>query len=200
MSSLRPFNVWPLLVVLALAACGAPGTQPGPAAATVVLPPPVTDGAGRVVRARADRNMDDSVGRAIASQLKSTDATAYRGVSVLAWDGTVLLTGAVAKPGERRHAEQLAQSMPEVRMVFDELTLVEDPAAIAFVPDAAREQRIYAGLLGEDAITGAYTVRMVNGIAYLLGTTRSSEDSARAVAFVSAADGVKWVVDHAQVR
>lgn len=184
-----------LLCALLLTACAQPGSVTAPSASTVTV-----DGAGRVVRARADRNQDDSVGRSLLFQLRQSDAAAFKGVSVLAWDRAVLLTGAVAKPEHRRRAEQLAKATDGVDVVFNDLTLAEAPDAITFVPETWREQRIYAGLLGNEDISGAYVVRMVNGVVSLLGTARSAEDVAKAVAFARDAEGVKWVVNHVAVK
>ena len=161
-----------VLSALILAACAPQGASTGGPVASATQTAVTTDAAGRVVRPRAERNQDDSMGPA-----------AFKGVSVLAWDQTVLLTGAVAKPESRRRAEQIAKTIGGVTQVFNDLVMAEDPAAIAFVPEVSREQRIYAGLLGADDITGAYVVRAVNGVVTLLGTARSAEDVARATAF-----------------
>ncbi len=183
-----------LLCLLLLAACAQPGGgASSPSAVT-------TDAAGRVVRPRAERNQDDSIGRTVLSQLRQNDAAAFRGVSVLAWNHAVLLTGAVTKPEQRRRAEQLAKAADGVEVVFNDLNLAEDPTAAAFVPETGREQRIYAGLLGQDDIAGAYVVRVVNGVVTLMGTARSAEDAAKAAAFARDAEGVKWVVDHVAVK
>lgn len=153
-----------------------------------------------MVRPRADRNWDDALERRVKSALTAADSAAYRGVTARAWDGAILLTGAVVKPGLRRSAVEIAGGVEGVAQVFDELALSENPASPAYLPDTALEQRIYAGLLGQDAVTGAYEVRVVNGIAYLQGSARSREDVGRAAEFVRGFDGVKWVVDRVAVR
>jgi hyperosmotically inducible protein len=184
-----------ILSALLLTGCAAQPVNTAPAASSVV-----TDLSGRVVRTRPERNQDDSIGRAILTSLRQADATAFKGVSVLAWDRAVLLTGAVSKPEQRRRAAQIAKDWPNVRIVLDDLVLAEDPTSTVYVPDTYREQRIYAGLLGRDDVTGAYVVRMVNGVVTLMGTARTAEDVAKATAFVRDFEGVKWVVDHVEVR
>lgn len=178
----------PVLAALALSACA---PQPlGPQSANA---PPVT-------RPRAERHQDDAIGRAVLTRLRQTDANAFKGVSVLAWDGAVTLAGAVAKPEQRRRAVQLANSIDGVATVFDDLVLDENPAKPGFVPDVALEQKVYAGLLGRSDITGAYSLRVVNGVAILLGTTRTAEDAERAASFARDAEGIKWVVNHVVVK
>lgn len=185
-----------ILVSLLLAACAAPDQRGSGGTQSLVT----VDPSGRVTRARADRNQDDSMGRAVLGTLRQSDGAAFKGVSVLAWDGSVLLAGAVSKPEHRRRAEQLAGAISGVVTVFNDLVLDENPAAPAFVPDINREQRIYAGLLGHTGVTGAYVVRMVNGVVTLMGTSRSADDVATATAFVGETDGVKWIVNRVSVR
>ncbi|BAE53011.1 BON domain-containing protein [Paramagnetospirillum magneticum] len=187
------------LGLIGLAAC-----TPDQGSPTVTAPPRSSDlsfdAQGRVVRPRAERNWDDSVGKKVQTMLAQADREAFKGVSVRAWDGGVLLTGAVAKPDQRRRAAETARSVEGVTQVYDDLVLAENPAHPMYIPDPNLEQRIYAGLLGEDAITGAYTVRVVNGVAFLQGSTRSKADADKAADFVRGFDGVKWVVDRISVR
>ncbi|RAU21740.1 hypothetical protein CU669_12285 [Paramagnetospirillum kuznetsovii] len=191
MTTAKPFKLLLVLAALALSACTVSSPENGgPSGAS----------SASVTRARAERNQDDSVGRAVLGSLRQSDAAAFKGVSVLAWDGAILLAGAVAKPEHRRRAEQLAKAVDGVRTVHNDLVLDENPAAAAFVPDIAREQRIYAGLLGEAKVSGAYVVRMVDGVATLLGSARSADDVAAAMDFARDADGVKWVVNHVAVK
>lgn len=197
----RPVRVALLVALVGLAGCVQQTRDGGPATSGPVPQSEVhVDSLGRVVRMRAERNLDDSIGREALSALRDSGAGEFQGVSVLAWDGGVLLTGAVHKPDERRRAVQLAAAVSGVAQVFDELALDENPGLPRYVPDTAMEQHIYAGLLGQDAVAGAYVVRVVNGVAYLLGTTRSKTDAERALDFARGFDGVKWVVDHISVH
>ena len=193
---MKPARLFLSLGLLLLAACAQPpgGTAPSEQSALDM------DSQGRVVRLRADRNLDDSLGQAVHTKLITADREAFRGVSVRAWDGGILLTGAVSKPDQRRRAEQVVKSVTGVSAIFDELVLVENPGLILYVPDSGLELKIYAGLLGQEDIVGAYTVRVVNGVAYLMGSTRSADDVVRAAAFARDFDGIKWVVEHVSVR
>ncbi|CAA7622819.1 BON domain-containing protein [Magnetospirillum sp. SS-4] len=184
-----------LLPVLLLAACAAPPPPSPPQPSAVKLDP-----IGRVIRARGERDQDDAMGRGIRTALLQDDSAAFKGVSVLAWDGVVLLSGAVSKPEHRRRAARIARDRDGVRVVHDGLVLAEDPGAVTYLADTGRERRIFAGLMGNDDIAGAYVVRVVNGIATLLGTTRSAADLAKASAFARDVEGIKWVVEHVEVR
>lgn len=195
----RPVKILVSLGLLAVAACtpnqDAPKVSAVPQASELNF-----DSQGRVVRLRAERNWDDAVGQRVLATLNQADRDAFKGVSARAWDGGVLLTGAVAKPEQRRRAGQLVAGLEGVAKVHDELALAENPAHPMYVPDAGLEQRIYAGLLGNDAVTGAYVVRVVNGVAYLQGSAQSKADVDKAAEFVRGFDGIKWVVDRVSVR
>jgi len=195
----RPVKILVSLGLLAVAACtpnqDAPKVSATPRASELSF-----DSQGRVVRLRAERNWDDAVGQRALATLNQADRDAFKGVSARAWDGGVLLTGAVAKPEQRRRAGQLVAGLEGVAKVHDELALAENPAHPMYVPDAGLEQRIYAGLLGNDAVTGAYVVRVVNGVAYLQGSAQSKADVDKAAEFVRGFDGIKWVVDRVSVR
>lgn len=195
----RPVKILVSLGLLAVVACtpnqDAPKVSAAPRASELSF-----DSQGRVVRLRTERNWDDAVGQRALATLNQADRDAFKGVSARAWDGGVLLTGAVAKPEQRRRAGQLVAGIEGVAKVHDELALAENPAHPMYVPDAGLEQRIYAGLLGNDAVTGAYVVRVVNGVAYLQGSAQSKADVDKAAEFVRGFDGIKWVVDRVSVR
>jgi hyperosmotically inducible protein len=187
------------LGLFVLAACG-PDQETPQVSALPQAGEPVLDSQGRVVRSRGERNRDDTIGRVALSALAQADKTAFKGVSVRAWDGAVLLTGAVAKPEQRRRAEQAVRAVAGVAEVHDELVLAENPSHPMYVPNTGLEQQIYAGLLGNDAVSGAYSVRVVNGVAYLQGSARSKADVDKAADFARGFEGIKWVVTKVSVR
>jgi len=196
----RPVKILLSLGLVAVAAACTPDQESPIVSAAPRTTELSLDSQGRVIRLRPERNWDDAVGQRALSTLNQADREAFKGVSVRAWDGGVLLTGAVAKPEQRRRADQLVGGIEGVTQVYDELALAENPAHPMYVPDAHLEQRIYAGLLGNDAISGAYVVRVVNGVAYLQGSARSKADADKAAEFARGFDGIKWVVDRVSVR
>lgn len=119
---------------------------------------------------------------------------AYRAVTVEAWGGRVLLMGAVIKPEQRRRAEQAARAVPGATEVLNELVLAEDGALDLFLPDAAREAalRRQLGLEGE----GAPSLRVIHGVAFLLGAARSAAEAETLKEDAGEGDGIKWVVAH----
>jgi hyperosmotically inducible protein len=195
----RPGSLCLALALLAVTACS-PQQDAPQLGALPQAGAPIVDAQGRVVRPRGERDRDDTIGRVALSALAQADKDAFKGVSVRAWENGVLLTGAVAKPEQRRRAGQVVRAVSGVADVHDELVLAENPTHPMYVPNAGLEQQIYAGLLGNDAVSGAYSVRVVNGVAYLLGTARSKADVDKAAEFARGFEGIKWVVTKVSVR
>lgn len=173
-----------LAVGLALAACveqPAGGDQP-----RVASPPPPP------VRSRSESNRDDVLKSMIARRLADLDRRAMRGVTVEVWRGSALLMGAVAKPDLRRRAEESAAAVTGVAEVINELVLAEDQALDAFAPDWEREEavRLALGIEGKAGIV----VRVINGVAFLLGAVSAPEQSEAMKADALDVAGVKWAV------
>lgn len=168
-----------VLLVVLLAACRT--TEP---------PPPVAAAAPLAERSRAVAVKDAGLSAAVSRRLAEL-GPAYRAVTVDAWGGRVLLMGAVIKPEQRRKAEQAARATEGTVEVLNELVLAEDRALDGFRPDPAREDTVRRHL----GLDGAAAVRVVGGVAFLLGT--APPDRAAALkADASEVEGIKWVVAH----
>ncbi|MEO0035026.1 MAG: hypothetical protein RLZZ501_1049 [Pseudomonadota bacterium] len=140
---------------------------------------------------------DRALANAVLDRLLAADRAGFQSVSVLAWRGSVLLTGAVVRPGQRQRAERTAAGVDGVHRVLVDLHLIEAPLLPEFLPESAGEQTLLARLDGQP---GRYAVRLVHGVAYLLGTAPTRAVADRAADTLREADGVKWVVDHTQAE
>ncbi len=158
--------------------------QPEPARPEVSPPPPV--------RARAESNRDDALKAMIERHLHEIDRRAMRAVTVEVWRGRALLMGAVAKPDQRRKAEAAARAATGVSEVVNELVLAEDKALDLFAPDTAREDAVRAAL-GLEGRAGV-TVRVINGVAFLLGAAASKDQAEAMKADALDVEGIKWAV------
>ncbi|CCG40337.1 BON domain-containing protein [Magnetospirillum molischianum] len=183
----------PVEIVLALALILPVGCAPfGDAAGPGVSTP--ASGLGIVVRPG-----DETMASMVRTKLAETDRDSFQGVSVLVWNGTALLTGAVIRPEQRHRAEQTARAVPGIVEVHDELQLAEKAALNSFAPDTKREADILAQLSTHPNLTGSFTLRMVHGVAYLLGSAPSRAEAENAADLIRDIEGVKWVVDHVTV-
>ncbi|MGE5548841.1 MAG: BON domain-containing protein [Solirubrobacterales bacterium] len=183
---MRHLALLPLAALLAACAADPGASRPNAAsAADPVIEAPV--------RSRGEANRDDALKALVTRKLAEADKLAYRAVTVEVWQGRVLLMGAVIKPEHRRNAEAIAKSAGGITKVYNDLLLAEERAFDLFSPDLGREYDVRKALELEGK-AGA-TVRVVNGVAYLLGAA-SPEQAARMKADAGEVQGIKWVVNH----
>jgi osmotically-inducible protein OsmY len=183
-----------LVLVAWLAACQTveppahPQTSATPASVTAAQP------FTGLERSRNEANKDDALKAVVSRRIAELDRRAYRAVTVEVWGGRALLMGAVIKPEQRRKAEQVAAAVEGVAAVHNELVLAEDRALDVFAADPAREDEVRRHL-GIEGRAGT-AVRVINGVAFLLGAAPSREAAAAMKADATEVAGVKWVVAH----
>lgn len=184
-----------LVLVALLAACQTDET-PRPVASAASPPAaPTAQVFSGVERPRNVANKDDVLKTMVARRVNE-QGRAFRAVTVEVWGGRALLMGAVIKPEQRRKAEQLAASVDGVAAVHNQLVLAEDKALDVFVADPAREEEVRRAL-GIQGRAGT-VVRVINGVAFLLGGVPSAEAAAAMKADAGEVAGVKWVVSELQ--
>lgn len=185
-----------LVLVTLLAACQTAETPSRPVAsgASPAAAAPAAQAFAGLDRPRSQSNKDDALKAQIVRRLAELDRRATRAVTVEVWGGRALLMGAVIKPEQRRKAEQLAAGLDGIAEVHNELVLAEDKALDVFAADPAREDEVRRAL-GIDGRAGT-TVRVINGVAFLLGAAPSREAAAAMKADASEVAGIKWVVAH----
>lgn len=184
-----------LVLVILLAACqtAEPPSPPVVSGATPAAAPAAQAFVG-LDRPRNQANKDDVLKSQIGRRLAELDRRAYRAVTVEVWGGRALLMGAVAKPEQRRKAEQVAAGTDGIAEVHNDLVLAEDKALDVFAADSAREDEVRRAL-GIEGRAGT-TVRVINGVAFLLGAAPSRDAAAAMKADATEVAGVKWVVEH----
>lgn len=184
-------------LVAVLAACQTAETPSRPVASGAQsAAAPATPAFAGTERPRAVANKDDALKSIVARRIAELDRRATRAVTVEVWGGRALLMGAVIKPEQRRKAEQVAASVEGVVAVHNELVLAEDRALDVFVADPAREDDVRRAL-GIEGRAGT-VVRVINGVAFLLGGAPSPEAAAAMKADAIEVAGIKWVVSHLQ--
>lgn len=182
-----------LALLCATAACQTAETSPPP---TVTAAAPAAKAAVPAFvgleRPRAQSNRDDILKSILARKIHALDARAYRAVTVEVWGGRALLMGAVIKPEQRRKAEQTAATMDGIVAVHNELVLAEDKALDVFAADPEREEQVRQalGIVGR----AGTTVRVINGVAFLLGAVPTAEAANAMKADAGEVAGIKWVV------
>lgn len=185
----------PRLAVMVCAALLAACAQQPAAPKGVPVPPPV-----KVERSRIEMNRDDALTRLVGQRLLAADKDALRAITVEVFEGRALMAGAVAKPEHRRRAEAAARAVEGVTEVFNEVVVAEEKTFANYAAHPALERDLRSRMLDDRSLGGVYALRMVNGVAYLLGTVGSPDEVDRAKALLADAEGVKWVVAYIKVR
>lgn len=180
-----------LLAVLAMTMLAACQTTEAPQTA---LRPAVSAPVPTIERTRNAANKDDALKSIISRRIVEVDRRAYRAITVECWGGRVLLMGAVIKPEQRRKAEQIAQAVDGTTEVLNELVLAEDRALDSFAADYSREATLRQSL-GLEGRAGTI-VRVINGVAFLLGGVPNTEAANALKADATEVAGIKWVVSH----
>jgi len=183
-----------LVLVTLLAACQTAETPARPEVSAPSAAParPAAQAFAGLERSRAEANKDDILKSQLSRRIAELDRRAYRAVTVEVWGGRALLMGAVIKPMQRRKAEQVAAALDGIAEVHNELVLAEDKALDVFAADPAREEAVRQAL-GVQGRNGTI-IRVINGVAFLLGGAPSAEAVTAMKADAGTVPGIKWVV------
>jgi osmotically-inducible protein OsmY len=142
-----------------------------------------------------DETIDWKAATAIAKDPQLSDSERAN-VSATSYNKTVLLSGEVTTPELRQHAAEIVRYLPEVKQVYNELTIAPPSTAADRAADAAVTAQVKASLLQID-LPGfdPSRVKVVTsaGTVYLLGLVTPAEADAvvNTVRYVS---GVRQVV------
>ncbi|WP_210396728.1 BON domain-containing protein [Motiliproteus sediminis] len=124
----------------------------------------------------------------VSEQLKNAH------LSVVSYNGVVLLAGQVATEQARQLAEKTVREVRKVRVVHNELTVSGPTSAIVRTNDAWLTTKLKTKMLAEKNLdSGSIKVVTENGVVYLLGLVRRI-DADHAVAVARGTSGVQKVV------
>lgn len=117
-----------------------------------------------------------------------------RGVSVISFNRSVLLTGQVPDPAAKADAERAVRQVNGVKNVFNELEVGPRVSFATIANDTQLTARVKGAFLEQKALdTNAVKVVTENGVAYLMGLVTQREGPAYATA-ASRVSGVRRVV------
>ncbi|MCL7461512.1 BON domain-containing protein [Pseudomonas sp. NW5] len=120
------------------------------------------------------------------------DTTSH--VTVVSYNGVVLLAGQTPRAELRQLAEQTASRVQGVRRVHNELQVMPPSSALARSSDALLTTRIKAAMLADNTVPGS-RIKVVteNGNVFLLGLVTRAE-AQRATQVVQGVGGVQRIV------
>lgn len=115
-------------------------------------------------------------------------------IVVTSYNGVVLLAGQTPRPDLKATAEQAASAVQRVKVVHNELQVIQPSSAMARSNDAWLTTKIKTQMLADSTIPGT-RIKVVteNGIVYLLGLV-TQQEGARATNLVQGVGGVQRIV------
>lgn len=129
-----------------------------------------------------------------------TDPKLPAGLDIKVYEGRVLLTGSAANPERKAEAAQLAQSIPGVRAVYNEIEVAPGETVWNSTKDAWITSEVKSKLVFSNVRSVNYTIETVNRSVYLIGSARSQAELDRATDLARNVAGVKRVVSYVEVR
>lgn len=143
---------------------------------------------------------DTAASNEIKSRLISESSSRFGEVDVEVAGGLVLLTGRVYSAEDRTRAEGVAWASVYTQDVANELKIEQPGGFFANVADEIISGRVRSRLIGSGTVKSInFNVETYNGVVYLMGLARTSEELRRAAEEASIVGGVKQVVSYVRV-
>lgn len=144
---------------------------------------------------------DAAIHDAITDQWESTDADMASRLTVTVSEGRALVTGRISNPDQRVEAIRAVWDEPRVVEVINEIEIAED----AGLAQAARDRWIAAQLRSRLTVDSSvrainYSIDVVDGVIYLMGAARSTDERDRVVNNARQIEYVTRVVDYISER
>ena len=132
--------------------------------------------------------------KALVNLRKASPELDNANLSVVSYNGVVLLAGQVASEAGRQQAEKVVQGVRDVRLVHNEITVSGPTSNLVRANDAWLTTKIKAKMVADNRLS-ANRIKVVteNGIVYLLGLVTDTEAD-HAVKLVRESRGVQKVV------
>ncbi len=132
--------------------------------------------------------------KAIVNLAKASPAVQNGNISVVSFNGTVLLTGQVPHDQARSETEAIVSHIQSVKRVHNELVISGNSAPLARSNDTWVTTKVKTLLLANENVDGS-RVKVVteNGIVYLMGLVSQAEADT-AVNIVRSINGVQKII------
>ncbi|MBI1399385.1 MAG: BON domain-containing protein [Hyphomonas sp.] len=144
---------------------------------------------------------DATASNEIKAKLLTESGAKFAEVDVEVANGLVLLSGRVNEPADRTYAEGIAWSSSRTRDVANEIRIEPPGGFMANVSDEIITGRVRARLIGSSKVKSVnYNIETYDGVVYLMGIARSTEELRRAAEEASVVGGVKQVVSYVRLR
>ena len=144
---------------------------------------------------------DATASNEIKAKLLNESGAKFAEVDVEVANGLVLLSGRVNTPEDRTYAEGIAWSSSRAADVANEIRIEPPGGFMANVSDEIITGRVRARLIGSSTVKSVnFNVETYDGIVYLMGIARSTEELRAAAEEAAVVGGVQQVVSYVRVR
>lgn len=138
---------------------------------------------------------DRKIENAVADQIQSSpDLHNNSHIDVTSFHDTILLTGQVSTPELREQAESLAKTVPDVKRIYNELTVEGPSSSLTRASDSWITTKIKTQMLATENLKST-TIKVIteDGTVYLMGQV-SPEQADMAVNIARQVSGVQKVI------
>jgi len=139
-----------------------------------------------------DEQIETVIGVNIAH---SSEALAQSNISIVSYNGVVLLVGQVQRNEQKSHLSEIAQQVKGVRQVHNQVSVGGEISALASINDSLITSNIRTRFLVNDSGVDFSNIKVVteNGVVYLMGVV-NERDANEAVDIARQAGGVQRIV------
>lgn len=140
---------------------------------------------------------DVTAARAIKARMKRAEGFKLGGVNVDVAEGIVVLAGNVTTTEDKIEAERIAWSAPRVTKVGNEILIKDKQSMIRNTKDGVLQQAVRARLIADNSVKARnINLEVHDGIVYLLGVARTSQELERAAKVASTTKGAREVISY----
>jgi osmotically-inducible protein OsmY len=162
-------------------------------------------GTGAVVASQersAGSAVDDQVIRGKINKLwLDYDPEMYSHLWLSVQEGRVLVAGKLEKPEQRLAAVRLAWQVDGVKEVANEIQIGERPGFGTYLKDSWILTQIRSSLTFEPEVSSInISLECVDGVVYVMGVARDSQELKDVISIARGIDGVKRVVSFVRVK
>jgi osmotically-inducible protein OsmY len=143
---------------------------------------------------------DFSIKTNIQTALAKADPQMAAHVDVTVYEGRALLTGTTPDPQLKAQAGGIAQGIPGVRAVYDEIEVAPTETVWNSTKDAWITSEVKSGLVFSDVRSVNYDIETSDGSVYLIGSARSQAELDHATGIARDVRGVRRVVSYVEIR
>ncbi len=144
---------------------------------------------------------DATASNEIKAKLLNESGARFGEVDVEVANGLVLLSGRVNEPADRTEAEGVAWSSSRTLDVANEIRIEPPGGFMANVSDEIITGRVRSRLIGSATVKSLnFNIETYDGVVYLMGIARSTEELRRAAEEAAVVGGVKQVISYVRVR